>query len=64
MLTCEQQWNGLLASRTADMRDPKAACCPTCKGKGSLNAFARTGRTRNVMCNACLGTGNAPKKEN
>lgn len=61
MITCAQQWDGLLVTRNREMRDAGTPACPMCKGVGSFNAFARTGRNRRVMCNCCQGTGNAPK---
>ena len=56
----ERIQDGWLRARAAMTHDPNAPLCPTCKGVGYLNEYAKTGRNRMAMCGRCNGSGSLP----
>lgn len=56
----ERIQDGWLRARAAMTHDPNAPLCPSCKGVGYLNAYAKTGRNRMQMCGRCNGSGSLP----
>lgn len=56
----EKIQDGWLRARRELTHNPNAALCPSCKGVGYFNAYAKTGRNRLAECLRCNGSGNLP----